>query len=448
MPKKRPEDLDQRLLAHLRTGGAQPIDAITNAFSDTSKRTLQRRLKQLEAEGRVSVDGAGRSTTYRAFAVDDEPYVAMSPGGKEVRTLVRRPTQARRPVSYDRALLDAYTPGQTWYLDRARRQALYKLGRADDGERPAGTYARSILDRLLIDLSWASSRLEGNTYTRLDTRQLIQFGQEAEGKDRTEAQMILNHKAAIELLVDNAISVDFNRFTVLNLHAALADNLLHDPDEAGRLRTRIVHVSGTVYMPLSVPQEIERLFDLVLQKAQAINDPFEQAFFAMVHLPYLQPFVDVNKRVSRLATNIPLIKQNLIPLSFIDVPERAYVEGTLGVYELARIDLLRDVFVWAYERSCHLYAAIKETVREPDPLRLRYREQLSAIVRDIVAREATPNSSRIRAASAAAGVAEDSREAFVQMILRDLKMLHAGNIARYGIRLSEYEAWQRIQEGL
>ena len=71
----------------------------------------------------------------------------------------------------------------------------------------------------------------------------------------------------------------------------------------------------------------------------------------MVHLPYLQPFEDVNNRVSRLAANIPLIRHNLCPVSFIDVPERPYIDGLMGIYELNRIELLRDVFVWAYDRS-------------------------------------------------------------------------------------------------
>jgi Fic family protein len=84
------------------------------------------------------------------------------------------------------------------------RQRLHELGRSPAGERPAGTYARHILNRLLVDLSWASSRLEGNTYTRLDTQNLIEFGMVAEGKNQLEAQMILNHKAAIEMLVENA----------------------------------------------------------------------------------------------------------------------------------------------------------------------------------------------------------------------------------------------------
>jgi Fic family protein len=81
------------------------------------------------------------------------------------------------------------------------------------------------------------------------------------------------------------------------------------------------------------------------------TSPFEQAFFVTLHLPYLQPFEDVNKRVSRLAANIPFIHHNLCPLSFMDVPEDLYINGLRGVYELNRIELMRDVFVWTYEKK-------------------------------------------------------------------------------------------------
>ena len=93
----------------------------------------------------------------------------------------------------------------------------------------------------------------------------------------------------------------------------------------------------------------------------------------MVQLPYLQPFDDVNKRVSHLAANIPLIKTNLAPLSFTDVPIKTYREAMLGVYELKRIDLLKDVFIWAYERSASRYAAVRQSLGDPDPFRLKHR---------------------------------------------------------------------------
>ena len=223
----------------------------------------------------------------------------------EVLNHVRQPREARVPVGYNREFLDAYRPNETFYLTEDQRARLRATGIADADDQRAGTFAIKVLNRLLIDLSWNSSRLEGNTYSLLDTARLIELGEEAEDKDRLEAQMILNHKEAIEFLVNAAEEVGFNRYTVLNLHGLLADNLLPDPAATGRLRRIAVGIGGSVYLPLEVPQLVEECFDQVLATASAIDDPFEQGLFVLVQLPYLQPFEDVNKRVSRLAANIP-----------------------------------------------------------------------------------------------------------------------------------------------
>ena len=225
----------------------------------------------------------------------------------------------------------------------------------------------------------------------------------------------------------------------------MSEKLHADPGESGRLRSRIVEVSGTVFHPLGIPQQIDAYFRMILDKADAIDDPFEQAFFIMVHIPYLQPFVDVNKRVSRLGANIPLIRHNLCPLSFIDVPERAYVEGTLGVYELRRVGLLRDVFIWAYERSCQRYMAIRETIADPDPMRLRYREVLIAVVAEIVKGRQSPGEAAVRAAAANL-VPPVDLDRIVELALADLRDLHEGNVSRYRLRLSEYRNWQPLQQ--
>jgi hypothetical protein len=304
------------------------------------------------------------------------------------------------------------------------------------------TFARDILHRLLIDLSWASSRLEGNTYTRLDTERLIDFGQAAEGKDAVETQMILNHKAAIELLVSEAGQIGFFPYTILNLHALLSDGLLPDPRACGRIRERVVGIGGSVYHPMALPQRLEELFQIVLDMAQEIVDPFEQAFFAMVHLTYLQPFEDVNKRVARLAANIPLIRQNLCPLSFIDVPERAYVDAMLGVYELNRIELLRDVFVWAYERSCQQYVAVERQLVPPDAFRLRYRKELSAAIKAfVISRQSVTEEAALGFVPKTIPMAETER--FMRLMLEELPFLYEGNALRFGLRPLEVAAWRK-----
>lgn len=413
------------------------------AALELPRRTLQRRLAELVAAGRLRAVGRARQRRYQSVATAEprSEELAVSPAGQQVRDLVRRPLIQRTPVGYVAAFLENYRPNQDSYLDAATRTRLHERGRAPGGERPAGTYARQILGRLLVDLSWASSRLEGNTYTRLDTQNLIELGRRAPGKDQREAQMILNHKAAIEMLVGGVDEVRFDRYTICNLHALLADNLLADPSAAGRLRKIEVGISGTVYQPLAIPQQLEELFDQLLAKAAAIEDPFEQAFFVMVHIPYLQPFEDVNKRVSRLAANIPFIKRNLAPLSFVDVPERDYIDGLLGVYELQRVDLARDVFVWAYERSCQRYTVVRDALPQPDPLRLRNREQLTEVVSTIVRDDAPIDEARIRELATQIVPPEDLDE-FIAMVISELSGLHEGNLARYRLRLSEFRRWR------
>ena len=360
--------------------GGVGVDALRTALGgDIPRRTLQRRLAQLVAEQRAEAIGVGRATRYRFVPIvamsnvvlgsltghaTAETYIPTSPEGAEIRAYVRLPRQQRRPVGYKIEFLEAYQPNVTAYLPLKLREQLYELGRSPTTNAPAGTFVRDILSRLLIDLSWASSKLEGNTYTRLDTERLIEFGQTAEGKDAFETQMILNHKAAIEYLVYDPVHAALTPDTVIALHALLSDGLMPDPLTCGRIRHRAVDIGGSVYLPIALPQRLEELFAITVSMAAEIRDPFEQAFFLMVHLPYLQPFEDVNKRVSRLAANIPFIAHNLCPLSFVDVPQQAYVDGVLGVYELNRVDLLRDVFVWAYERSCQQYVRSEEHTSE------------------------------------------------------------------------------------
>ena len=424
-------------------------------------RTLQYRLKSLVDDKRLLVEGAGRGTRYLRPKVPTlsarasfGPFRArahltvrppLSEAGVEIRNYVRQPPEAREPVGYDRDFLDSYRPNETFYLSPEERTQLWEIGKPEAIEQPAGTYAKHILNRLLIDLSWNSSRLEGNTYSLLDTTRLIEAGEEAEGKNRREAQMILNHKEAIEFIVEDAADIGFDRYTILNLHAALAENLLPDPEAAGRLRHIGVGIEGSVFHPLEVPQLIEECFDRILAKASEIEDPFEQAFFAMVQLPYLQPFDDVNKRVSRLAANIPLTKANLSPLSFEEVPRDLYTEAVLGVYELRRTELLRDLFLWAYGRSAARYAAVRQSLGEPDPFRMRHRAALRKLVGAVVRR-------RMDKRQAAAHVVawtdeqinEPERSRFREIAERELLSLHEGNFARYRIAPAEFGAWQAV----
>ncbi len=250
------------------------------------------------------------------------------------------------------------------------------------------------------------------------------------------------HKDAIEFLTQSPKDIGFNRYTILNLYALLSYNLLPDPYASGRLRTFDVGIHHSVYEPLAMSQLIAELFDLILKKANDIQDPFEQVFFIMVHLPYLQPFDDVNKRVSCLVANIPFIHHNLSPLSFVDVPNDLYIQGIIGDYELNRYDLLRDVFMWAYERSSARYAALRQSLGEPDPFRFTYRDAMRDLISNIVSHGLKANEASVRIEDFAKTLPERDQQRFIEVVETELLSLHEGNSARYRIRLSDLKRWQ------
>lgn len=419
------------------------------------KRALQRRLKNLIEKNLILKKGEARSTKYYANAPEQthdsgkiksekelQSTIPLSQEGKDVWALVSRPVAQRKPVGYERSFLENYRPNIDSFLSGEEKQKLAEWGNTRNGEQPAGTYAREILNRLLIDLSWNSSRLEGNTYSLLDTELLIHNGKTPSNKSPMETQMILNHKEAIEFLVESSDEVGFNRYTFLNLHALLSNNLLPNPAASGKLRTFGVGITNSVFTPLGIPQLIEESFDLILEKVSQIENPFEQAFFVLIQLPYLQPFDDVNKRVSRLAANIPLNKHNLAPLSFIDVPEESYIKGMLGIYELNRIELFKDVFLWAYERSALRYAAIRQSLGEPDPFRMKYREEIRGIVSQIVSNAMGKEEASLAIKSEVKKLQEPDRSRLAEVVETELLGLHEGNFVRYRIRPSEFSVWK------
>ena len=440
--------------------------------------TLRRRLDELEAKGAIErKDARRRLPRYRitggrgerpingaevpspgetqkepsppaskpsATIRTEDADIPLSSQGKRSRDLLHRPRPLRTPVTYDPNFLEAYTPGSDWYLPVELRTRLSELGTTAYANQPAGTYARDIMQRLIIDLSWGSSRLEGNKYTRIETEELLREGREVSGASDQDRQMILNHKAAIEFLVDNAQAIAFNRYTTLGLHALLSENLLPNPDDEGSLRTRAITIGTSVYTPTAIPQVIEHQFETILAKAAAIPDPLEQSFFVMVHLPYLQPFIDVNKRTSRLAANIPLIRANMCPLSFVDVPERAYTDGTLAVYEQKDVTLLREVYAWAYERSCAQFTVLRQAMGDPDPIRLNYRTQLRALVSEIVKGRSWPDDEAFIERAEVHRIPDSDRSAFITAARNDLGRLRPDILARYQLRESEFHAWLAV----
>lgn len=403
-----------------------------------SAKTVVRHLNQLIKVGRVQRQGRGKNTTYKL--IGDDVSESM-----RIKEYLQQPFEQRKAASYQRDFLFDYVPNESYYLPAKTIKHLEELGTEFNQPQPAGTFARKILDRLLVDLSWNSSRLEGNTYSLLETQRLLQDGEVAGGKNLFETRMILNHKATIEFLLELGEDLSFTKYVILNVHALLANNLLGDPGAPGRLREAPVGIGRTRYQSLAIPQLIHEYFERILQTAHAIENPFEQSFFAMVHLPYLQPFIDVNKRVSRMAANIPLINNNLCPLSFVGVAKQDYIDGILGVDELNKVDLLRDVYVAAYTQSAKRYSEAQAVLGEPDWFREKYHDDIVSAVFYVVSHQLNKKHAidYVNKIAHQAIVAKDQAH-FIEVVDSELMALHIGNIARYKIKPELFESWQKI----
>jgi Fic family protein len=415
-----------------------------------SSRTLFRVLADLVKDGKIIRQGSEKHYVYCIPQVkvteestpDSSKWVIpLSEEAQETLRLISRPKEERMPVGYNRDFIGTYIPNETFYLPEKARKSLRWMGEPfEDTNIPGDTLLNKIYQRLLIDLSFASSRLEGNTYSLLDTKRLIELGEMAEGKSAEEATMILNHRDAISYMIEHKKSLEINRIEILNLHGILSRDLMGDPGDEGRLRNKIVEIGKSVYQPPSIPQVIQEIFEEIIEKGAQIYDPIEQSFFLLVHLSYLQPFTDVNKRTSRLAANIPLLKAGLSPLSFLDVPKDLYIQGVMGVYENNKVNLLRDIYFWSYERSCNYYNAGQHELRLSRQERLTYRDEITKVTQDIV-KHKLESSDAVILDLVEGMVPEKDKKIFVEIIQENLEQLHEGNIIRYGIRPIEYFEW-------
>jgi hypothetical protein len=223
---------------------------------------------------------------------------------------------------------------------------------------------------------------------------------------------------------------------ICNVQSILMNGLLANPAALGAIRSTIVNVSDTVYVPSQVPALLAEMLHAIVEKARAIRNPIECAFFLWVNIAYLQPFEDGNKRTSRLASNLPLLLSNCAPLSFLNVEPSDYAMAMLGLYEQQDVSLAVDLFDWTYRRSITKYRAILESMGAPDPLRAKYREYLGDAIRQIVVTGST-----LPAAVEGLAIPEVDRHAFIELLRVELANLQAYNCARYRLTINKTEEW-------
>lgn len=208
------------------------------------------------------------------------------------------------------------------------------------------------LERLAIDLSWKSSQIEGNTYSLLETEQLLKEKETAAGKTREEATMLLNHKEAIDFIVeepDYLIPLSISK--IEDIHSLLTKEL----GVSRNIRKHRVGISGTNYRPLDnefqIREALSNMCDLVNEKEII----FEKALLTLMLISYIQPFVDGNKRTARIVSNAILMNHQYCPLSFRTVDSVEYKKAMLIFYEQNNLTAFKEIFISQFEFAVNTY---------------------------------------------------------------------------------------------
>ena len=392
---------------------------------DASTSTVWRSLRRLVDAGKLEVVGEGRGTRYRVA------------GGEAVLAHLQTPTHRRPTARYSREFTDRYRPNESCYLSDADREELTKAGTPVLGHLHdwlGVTYARRVLEELEVDMSWASSRLEGNSHDLRETERLLASDRALPGKSLRDTAAILNHKGAIRYVVQDLAEIEIGWQCLRNVHALLSNGLLLDPTLLGDLRRIPVTLGRSTYVPLEDPFALREELDALLSTAARIDDPFEQSFFLLVHIPYLQPFVAFNTRTSRIASIIPLLKADLAPMSFFSIDDRDYIRGLLGVFELNDVSLLREAFVKAYIASAGRYRTPRPEATDLARPGVVYRRFTSRVVRRCILEWRAFEPERVREMMEDADIPLADRDEVLDFIERSFRTLTPGNAILYGVK--------------
>lgn len=409
-----------------------------------SERSVRRWLSEWAAKGIVLKKGEKRGTLYLAIKENatQAADIYFSQTSQKIINQIKVSYYLRKSLTYQAEWVNAYRPNIDSYFSLAQLKKLNEMGSRAKKYKSAGTYARQIYNRLLIDLSYNSSRLEGNTYSLLETEKLILEGRATEGKLDEEKTMILNHKEAIRYLVDKSEQTDIDETTIFTLHYLLSDGLVA-PGYAGKVRDYGVRIGGSTYLPLENPKTLQKHLSEICKKYNQINNPFEKSLFLLVHIAYLQPFVDVNKRTSRLSANLPLFHANLVPFSFEAIKQNDYIDAMIAIYELNNINPLIDLYIYSYQRTAEKYDVTVEAIGF-DRVRVQYRQQRREIVRYIVSNKLHGKKLDEYIKSESIKIADEiDQDQFIRNIQEDLEQLGPQSIIGMGITIEQLEAWRK-----
>lgn len=338
------------ILAFIKENGdvsvGQIVEYVENELEKVTRMTISRDLEKLLEMDLIERQGTtGRSVTYQISSqyaiiqkIDVDKYFETDVDKREIKKAFN---------------LDIFSQIKSVFSDNEKKK-LSDLNEIYRGKinNIADDALQKEIERLNIDFSWKSSEIEGNTYSLLETEQLIKNHKEAEGHTKEEAVMILNHKNALDYIRNN--KEDFQSVSVAkieNIHSLLVDDL----NITKGLRKTLVGITGTSFRPLDNEFQIRESLENTCKLVNEIENVFEKVVILMLLIAYIQPFVDGNERTSRLSGNAILQSFDCCPLSYRSMDDIAYKKAILLFYEQNNISYFKELFLRQFEFAVENY---------------------------------------------------------------------------------------------
>lgn len=319
-------------------------DAVSQMFDKSSKVTILRDLDVLIDEGLITKTGTTRAALYNISVknklleeVDVETYFA-----DDNRKL------ANNRFNFDimNHLAKLLTPKEKQEYAVLNEQYLTNKAKMSP------TILRKEFERLTIEMAWKSSKIEGNTYTLLDTERLLKENVSAQGKSKEETQMIINHKTALDFITENpSVYKELTVRKIEELHRLLVQDL----GVSYGVRKTLVGIIGTDYKPLDNEFQIKEALEQLVKLVNNTENPLEKALITVLMISYIQPFEDGNKRTSRILGNALLLANDYCPLSYRSVDEVEYKKGVILFYEQNNASYFKKLFLEQFEQAVKKY---------------------------------------------------------------------------------------------
>ena len=334
-----------RILEYLKVNSSKSATEIEKYLKGVSRATVNRDLDLLLEENKIYREGKGKNTEY----LISKGYTYTKP--YSIDYFYKNPAERDISPSYNQNLTKELGSVEIFTDEEVTRlEALTQKYRNNVEKLDIDTLNRE-LERIIIELSWMSSKIEGNTYSLIETELLIEKNKVAEGKTKAETQMILNHKDAIRYIVSNTGKfATLSSKNILDVHEILIKDL-----DAHGYRNSPVGITGTLYRPLQKKAELQEELNKVVDLLNKRVLPFEKSLLSNLLIAYLQPFKDGNKRTARIIGNALLLANTCSPLSLLTLDEEEYRRSLVLFYEQNNLSLFKKIFLDQYNFAVENY---------------------------------------------------------------------------------------------